>query len=108
MCVAPFVAASRSPVKAGLPVKNGSISTTFPPNSRRKFEWPKNVIFIGAAPDYVRGEVSGSWRPEQRFHARIGLALPGRHGPSRVMASMLGQNEFTLNLGQHRHLCFAA
>src|SRR5918997_870594 len=48
MWVAPFVAVARSPPKAGLPVKKGSISTTLSENSRRKAEWPNQVILIVA------------------------------------------------------------
>ena len=38
------------PSKAGLPVKNGSISTTLPAKSRRKAEWPNQVIFMVSSP----------------------------------------------------------
>ena len=36
----PAIAAARSLVKDGLPVKNGSIRTALPAKSRRKAEWP--------------------------------------------------------------------
>ena len=35
-----------APSKAGLPVKNGSISTALSAKSRRKAEWPNQVIFM--------------------------------------------------------------
>src|SRR5690348_7615037 len=44
MCVTPLVAAALSDTKAGLPVKNGSITTAALPKSRRKAEWPYQVI----------------------------------------------------------------
>ena len=39
---------STSPPKTGFPVKNGSIRMALPPMSRRKSEWPNQVIFISA------------------------------------------------------------
>src|SRR6185312_15726680 len=44
MWVTPLMAAALSDTKAGLPVKNGSISTADLPKSRRNAEWPYQVI----------------------------------------------------------------
>src|SRR6266849_9079495 len=44
MWVTPLMAAALSDTKAGLPVKNGSISTALPAKSSRKAEWPYQVI----------------------------------------------------------------
>src|SRR6266446_6877482 len=44
MWVTPRMAAALSDTKAGLPVKNGSISTALPAKSSRKAEWPYQVI----------------------------------------------------------------
>src|ERR1700741_3125862 len=44
MCVTPLVATALSDTNAGLPVKNGSISTALPAKSRRKAEWQYQVI----------------------------------------------------------------
>src|SRR5215469_1733722 len=44
MWVTPSIAAALSETKAGLSVKNGSISTAALPKSRRKAEWPYQVI----------------------------------------------------------------
>src|SRR5215831_12903485 len=46
MWVTPLMAAALSDTKAGLPVKNGSISTALPAKSSRKAEWPYQVICI--------------------------------------------------------------
>src|SRR5262245_56184882 len=44
MWVMPLMAAALSDTKAGLPVKNGSISTALPAKSSRKAEWPYQMI----------------------------------------------------------------
>ena len=50
MWVVPSTSLSRSPWKAGLPVKNGSIRTPLSAKSRRKAEWPNQVIFMSTSP----------------------------------------------------------
>src|SRR4029450_11960213 len=54
ICETPLLAAALSETKAGLPVKNGSISTALPAKSRRKAEVPNQVIFITRVPLLVR------------------------------------------------------
>ena len=55
------MAAALSDTKAGLPVKNGSISTALPPKSSRNAEWPYQVICmmsscaLDLAPSIVAG-----------------------------------------------------
>src|SRR5436190_24107084 len=60
----PLIAAALSETKAGLPVKNGSISTAWPPKSSRKAEWPNQVICM-AAPvlSRKRHDIIGRCRP---------------------------------------------
>ena len=48
MWATPLIAAALSDAKAGLPVKKGSIKTAVPPKSRRKAEWPNQVICMGS------------------------------------------------------------
>src|SRR5258705_13551710 len=71
MWVTPLIAAALSDTKAGLPVKNGSISTALPAKSSRKPEWPYQVICMIA----VLG-----WG---------GVGSVGRKIPRRVLRSTL-------------------
>src|SRR5215472_13870560 len=53
--IAHLMAAALSDTKAGLPVKNGSISTALPAKSSRKAEWPYQVICMTEVPRVAVG-----------------------------------------------------
>src|SRR5262249_1809373 len=80
--VTPLIAAALSDTKAGLPVKNGSISTALPAKSSRKAEWPYQVICMMAVLGWDRLDWSAgryaTGRQDQRScgrHCRLDPAI---------------------------------
>src|SRR6266851_120350 len=77
--VTPLMAVALSDTKAGLPVKNGSISTALPAKSSRKAEWPYQVICMMVV---LGWETDGSGR---RYATRRQDQRKGTHlGPAHL------------------------
>src|SRR5262245_65443796 len=79
MWLTSLIAAALSAVKAGLPVKNGSISTALPAKSRRNAEWPNQVICMARVPLIGEGLVDREDKIQDKPHAveinRAGLCV---------------------------------
>src|SRR5262249_35197871 len=75
--------AALSDTKAGLPVKNGSISTALPAKSSRKAEWPYQVICMmvvlgSGRSDWAAGRYA-TGRQDQCSRAGIAGLDPATH-----------------------------
>src|SRR6516162_8761367 len=81
MWVTPLVAAALSETKAGLPAKNGSMRTALPAKSRRKAEWPYQVICMSRGRRGREAVVRPEHRdpPTARSTALARPCLHGRH-----------------------------
>src|SRR5690242_17173941 len=76
MCFTPRIAAVLSDTNAGLPVKNGSISTAVPARSSRKAEWPYQVICIVGTVFWI------GWECERQEHKPCAVRI-NRFEPAR-------------------------